>query len=88
VPVSIGDRFIALSPEETRCPEKIRAIAPSAKRVYLLRTRVDCARWHHVKDCFHQVKGTYIVTEPPAARRYFTLCPKEVVSRLQKAGVW
>jgi len=88
VPVSIDDKSIALSPEETRCPEKIRAIAPSAGTIYVLRERFGCGHWKHVEDCFHKVTGSYIVTEPVAARRYFTLCPKKVVSRLQKAGVW
>ena len=86
--ISIDDKFISLSPDETRCPEKIRELAPSARTVYLLRERFDCGHWHHVKDCFEQVKGSYIVTEPVAARRYFTLCPERVIARLQEVGAW
>ena len=85
---SVDDRFIALSPEQTRCPERIRALAPTARTIYVLKERFDCRHWQHVQDCFHQVKGAYIVNEPLAARKYFTLCPKKVISRLQKAGVW
>ena len=86
--VRVGDKFLSLRVEETRCPEIIRALAPSAKRIYVLRDRFDCGHWDHVRDCFIRVEGAFIVTEPPAARRHFTLRPKTVISRLQKAGVW
>ena len=85
---SIQDRFLALSPEETRCPDAIRILVPGAKTIYVMKERFDCRYWRHVSDCFHQVKGAYIVTQPVAGRRYFTTKPKTVIARLQKAGVW
>jgi len=84
----VEDKFLTLRVEQTRCPEAVHAVAPSAKRIYVLRERVNCGHWDHVRDCFHQVTGSYIVTEPVAARKYFTLKPKTVISRLRKAGVW
>ena len=86
--VRIQQRFLALTLAETRCPDKIAAIAPSAKKVYVLRERFECGDWDHVRDLFHHVKGAYIVTEPVAARKYFTLEPRKVISRLRKADVW
>ena len=84
----MGDKFLTLRVEQTRCPEAISAVVPSAKRFYVLRERLNCGHWDYVRDCFHQVTGSYILTEPVAARRYFTLRPKTVISRLRKAGVW
>jgi hypothetical protein len=88
MPPKIAERFVALSPEQTRCPEKIRSIAPSAKKIYVLRERFDCRHWDIVRDLFHQVSGSHIVTQPTAGRKYFTLDPETVASRLRKAGVW
>jgi hypothetical protein len=85
---TVQEKFVALSPEETRCPDEVRELAPSARRIYVLRERFDCRYWKHVSDCFHQVKGAWIVTEPSAGRRYFTTRPGTVVTRLEKAGVW
>ena len=86
--VKIVDRFVELTPEQTRCPEKIRDIAPSARKIYVLKERFDCRYWDLVRDLFHQVKGSHIVTEPTAGRRYFTLDPRTVITRLTTAGVW
>ncbi len=86
--VTVAEKFVELRLGQTRCPERIRAIAPSARRIYVLRERFDCSQWRHVKDCFHQVTGRHIVTEPTAGRKHFTLKPKTVIARLQKAGVW
>ncbi len=86
--IRVNDKFIALSPEDTRCPAKIAAIAPSARKIYILKERFDCSHWDHVRDCFHQVKGSYIVTKPTAGRRHFTLQPGRVIARLCKARVW
>ena len=86
--IRIDEKFVALDPDDTRCPDKIRTIAPKARRIYVLRERFDCNHWKHVSDCFHQVRGAHIVTEPVAGRKYFTLQPRQVISRLQKAGVW
>ena len=84
----IDDRFLSLTPEQTRCPDKIRALAPDAKRIYVLKERFGCTHWDHVRDCFHKVQGSYILTEPKAARSYFTLEPRKVIRRLQRARVW
>lgn len=84
----VEDKFLTIRVGDTRCPERIGAIAPSARKIYVLRERVDCAHWGHVRDCFHQVTGAYIVAEPLAARKYFTLRPRTVISRLRKAGIW
>lgn len=86
--VRIDEKFVSLRPEDTRCPDRILALAPDASRVYVLKERFDCNHWQHVRDCFHQVRGSYIVNEPVAGRRYFTLEPRRVIARLQKAGVW
>jgi hypothetical protein len=88
MPTTIEDWFIALRPSDTRCPEAIHLLAPTARTVYILKQRFDCNHWVLVSDCFHQVKGAYIVTQPVAGRRYFTTKPKTVIARLQKAGVW
>jgi hypothetical protein len=84
----VEDKFLTVSVGDTRCPEKIRAVARSARTIYVLRERIDCGHWRHVEDCFHQITGTHILSEPIAARKYFTLRPKTVISRLTKAGVW
>jgi len=86
--ISIKDKFISVSPAETRCPEKIRAAAPSAKVIHLLKERFNCSHWQEVGDLFHQVKGAYILTQPTSARKHFTLRPKEVIKRLVALGVW
>ena len=86
--IKIEDKFLALKPDDTRRPEKIRAITPSAKKIYVLKERFDCGHWKHVSDCFHQVEGSFIVTEPTAGRRYFTLEPRKVIERLREIGVW
>ncbi len=85
---TVEDRFIALSPQQTRCPEAIAALAPKARKIYVLTQRIDCGEWKYVKDCFLAVEGVQIVTQPAAGRKYFTLKPKTVIARLQKAGVW
>ena len=82
------DRFLQLTREQTRCPQKIMAIAPSAKKIYVLKERSDCRHWDLVRDLFHQVKGSHIVTEPTAGRKYFTLDPRTVIARLTRAGAW
>ncbi len=87
MPLRVEDKFLTLRVEDTRCPEKINALVPSAKRIYVLRERLDCGHWDHVRDCFHQVTGRYILTEPVAARKHFTRQPKPVISRLRKTGV-
>jgi hypothetical protein len=84
----VEDKFMALPVGETRCPDKIKAVAPTARTVYVLRERIDCGHWVHVKDCFHQITGAHILSEPIAARKHFTLHPRTVISRLTKAGVW
>ena len=84
----VDDKFLEVRVGDTRCPEKIRAVARSARKIYVLRRRIDCGHWKHVKDCFHEIKGSYILSEPVAARKHFTLRPKTVISRLTKAGVW
>ena len=86
--MTIEDKFIAIRPGEKRCPEIIRSLVPSVRSIYVLRERFDCNHWKLVADCFQQVKGAYIVTQPAAGRRYFTTKPKTVIARLQKAGVW
>ena len=86
--IAIDDKFVCLPVEQTRCPDKVRALAPSAREIYVLRERLDCRYWDHVRDCFHQVEGAYIVTRPVAGRRYFTLDPRRVIARLEAAGVW
>jgi len=84
----IADKFVSLKPNETRCPDRIAALAPNAKTIYVLKERFGCQHWDHVRDCFHKVQGSYIVTEPTAGRQYFTTKPKMVIQRLVKAGVW
>ena len=84
----VEEKFLALLPEETRCPEQVSRAAPAAERIYVLRERFDCRHWDLVRDCFCTVKGAYIVTQPAAGRRYFTLCPETVIQRLVEAGVW
>ena len=84
----IADKFISLPVDKTRCPERIRALAPTATRIYLLKERFDCRYWTRVSDCFYRVRGVYIVAQPAAARRYFTLEPRKVIRRLHEAGVW
>lgn len=84
----INEKFLALRPDETRCPDTIRALAPDAELIWVLRERFDCQHWKHVSDCFHTVQGSYIVTQPAAGRRYFTLDPATVIARLREAGVW
>ncbi len=85
---AVQERFLALRPDETRCPDAVKALAPRARTIYLLRERFDCGHWQHVSDCFHQVKGAFIVKEPVAGRRYFTTKPGTVIARLRKIGVW
>ncbi len=84
----LEDKFLIIRVEDTRCPEKIKVIVPHARRIYVLRERFDCRHWDHVRDCFQQVKGAWILAEPAAARKHFTLRPKTVIARLRKAGVW
>jgi hypothetical protein len=84
----IEEKFLALAPDQTRCPDRVRELVPTAARIYLLRQRFDCRHWDRVRDCFHKVVGGYIVTEPKAGRQYFTVCPETVVQRLREAGVW
>ncbi len=84
----VEDKFLILRVDDTRCPEKIKVLAPTARRIYVLRERFDCCHWDHVRDYFQQVKGACILTEPAAARKHFTLRPKTVIARLRKAGVW
>ena len=84
----VKDKFLAIDVGDTRCPERIKEVAPAAKTVYVLRERIDCSHWSHVKDCFQQVTGAHILSEPIAARKHFTLQPKTVISRLTEAGVW
>ena len=88
MPIKIADKFVSLTPDETRCPELVRKLAPEATRIYLLRERIDCREWDHIRDLFHHVQGSWIVKEPAAGRQYFTLEPRQVISRLRKAGVW
>ncbi len=88
MPVTIPDKFVALTPRQTRCPDAIRDLAPHARAIYILKERFDCSHWRHVSDCFHQVTGSYIVTQPSAGRKYFTTKPKTVIARLCKVGVW
>lgn len=86
--LQVDDKFLAVRVGDTRCPDKIKAVARSAKTIYVLRERIDCGNWRHVEDCFQQITGTHILSEPIAARKYFTTRPKTVISRLTEAGVW
>ena len=85
---TVEQKFLALRPDETRCPARVRQMAPEAELIHVLRERFDCRHWDLVRDCFCTVKGAYIVTQPAAGRRYFTLCPETVIQRLVEAGVW
>ncbi len=85
---TVEDKFLSLRVKDTRCPAKIHGLAPSATTIYVLRQRFDCRHWQTVQDLFSQVNGAFIVTTPVAARKHFTLHPKEVIARLTKAGVW
>ncbi len=87
-PPRVEDKFLALRVQDTRCAESIAKVAPAARTIYVLRERFDCRHWDAVRDCFHQVNGRYIVTEPVAGRKHFTLRPRTVITRLRKEGVW
>jgi hypothetical protein len=85
---TVEDKFLTLRVEDTRCPERIHGLAPSARTIYVLRERFTCVHWQTVRDLFFQVDGAFIVTIPAAGRKHFTLRPKAVIGRLTKAGVW
>jgi len=84
----IEKRFIKKRVEETRCPELISASGVESGYVYLLRKRIECGQWQHVAEYFIQIKGKYILNEPVAARRYFTVKPDEVISAMKSKGLW
>ncbi len=84
----IERRFIRKRIEETRCPELIRAAGVRSGHVYVLRERIDCGQWKHVSEYFVPIKGRHILTEPAAARRYFTVEPEKVVATMKSKGLW
>ena len=84
----IDARFIKKRIEDTRCPEQIKAAGVKAGYVYMLRERIECGDWQHVAEYFIAVKGKYILTEPIAARRYFTVDPEKVIAVMNSKGLW
>ena len=84
----IEKRFIEKRVEETRCPDLIRAPGVESGKVYLLRERIDCGQWKHVAECFVQIRGKQILTEPAAARGYLTVEPEKVVATMKGKGLW
>ena len=56
----------------------VRKLGVKAKHVYVLRQRIDCSHWHHVKDLFLR----------PTPRRHVTTRPKQVISAMRRAGLW
>ena len=84
----IEKRFIKKRVEETRCPELIRAAGVESGYVYLLRKRIECGQWQHVAEYFVPIKGKHILTEPVAARRYFTVQPERIVCTMKSMGLW
>jgi len=84
----INEKFLQINVESTRCPEKIRAMGIEKKSIYLLKNRIECGDWKLIDHLFTKVTGTYIVTEPIAGRKYFTLNPKAVFDILKSNGIW
>ncbi|MHC4562198.1 MAG: hypothetical protein ACYS8X_05425 [Planctomycetota bacterium] len=84
----IERRFIKVRVADTRCPDEIRAKGISDDVVYLLRERIECAHWRHVKDYFVGINGRHIVSQPVAARRYLTIHPERVVAAMKQQGIW
>ncbi|MDP6117629.1 MAG: hypothetical protein QGF00_03510 [Planctomycetota bacterium] len=54
----------------------------------MLRERIECGDWKHVKDCFVRIKGKHILSEPVAARAYLTIHPEQVVEIMEREGIW
>ena len=84
----IERRLIKMRVDDTRCPDTIRELGITAEHVYLLRERIDCGDWRHVKEYFTTVPGKWIVTQPPPARKYLTLEPDKVIEAMRKQGLW
>jgi len=84
----IEKRFIKKRVVETRCPELIWNAGTKSEHVYLLRERIECGQWQYVSEFFVPIKGKYILTEPVAARKYFTVKPEKVISAMKSKGLW
>ena len=84
----IERRFIKMRVADTRCPDEIRAQGISDDVVYMLRERIECADWRHVKDHFVGIEGKHIISQPVAARRYLTIHPERVVAAMKRQGIW
>ena len=80
--------FLEKRVDETRCPEKIRALGVEGEFVYLLRERIECNDWKKVSKYFKNVRGKYIVNTPLAGRSYFTVEPEKVISIMKREGPW
>ncbi len=84
----IDKKFIKKRIDETRCPELIADAGIRNEYVYLLRERIDCGQWQHVSKFFVPIKGKYILNNPVAARRYFTIEPEKVITAMKSKGLW
>ena len=82
----IEKRFIKKLVNETRCPELIRDIGIKNEYIYLLRERIECGEWQYISKYFIPIKGKYILSDPVAARKYFTLKPEKVISAMKNKG--
>ena len=84
----IERRFLKIRVAETRCPEVIRQLGVMRESIYVLRERIDCSHWDAVREHFLEVAGNWIVKEPVAGRKRFTLEPRKVVRAMKKRGIW
>jgi hypothetical protein len=85
---TIRTRFLKKRVDETRCPSVIRDEGVTSEHVFMLRERIECGDWKHVKDCFVRIKGKHILSEPVAARAYLTIHPEQVVEIMEREGIW
>lgn len=84
----IEQRFIKKRVDETRCPAEIRSSGVLEEHVFLLRERIECGDWKHVKEYFVLITGKFILSEPVSARRYLTVHPEKVVKAMKAEGIW
>jgi len=74
----VEKRFERVAVDDLKWAAAVRKLGVKAKHVYVLRDRIDCSHWRHVKELFLR----------PTPRRYVTTKPKRAIAAMKRAGLW